>query len=118
MAAVEVGSPTGPVDGQVGLADLGHGLGGVLQPGRDLHVAGVGADNRLDVTVEHRQPLGIPAEGEPLVRVATRPPLGFGRSWSQARFDAVERALIARGRSLSDASLEEMEAEWQEAKKS
>jgi nucleoside triphosphate diphosphatase len=33
------------------------------------------------------------------------------------RFDAVERALIARGRSLSDASLEEMEAEWQEVKK-
>ena len=33
------------------------------------------------------------------------------------RFDAVERTLIARGRSLSEASLEEMEAEWQEAKK-
>ena len=33
------------------------------------------------------------------------------------RFDAVERALIARGRSLSDASLEEMEAEWDRVKK-
>jgi len=33
------------------------------------------------------------------------------------RFDAVERALIARGRSLSDASLEEMEAEWSRVKK-
>jgi MazG family protein len=32
------------------------------------------------------------------------------------RFDAVERALIARGRSLSEASLEEMEAEWQRVK--
>ena len=33
------------------------------------------------------------------------------------RFDAVERALIARGRSLSEASLEEMEAEWHRVKK-
>ena len=33
------------------------------------------------------------------------------------RFDAVERALIARGRSLSEASLEEMEAEWEQVKK-
>jgi tetrapyrrole methylase family protein/MazG family protein/ATP diphosphatase len=33
------------------------------------------------------------------------------------RFDAVERALIAKGRSLSDASLEEMEAEWDRVKK-
>jgi uncharacterized protein YabN with tetrapyrrole methylase and pyrophosphatase domain len=33
------------------------------------------------------------------------------------RFDAVERALIARGRSLSEASLEEMEAEWDRVKK-
>jgi MazG family protein len=33
-----------------------------------------------------------------------------------ARFDAVERALAARGRSLSDATLEEMEKEWQRVK--
>ena len=33
-----------------------------------------------------------------------------------ARFDAVERALAAAGRSLSDASLEEMEAEWERVK--
>ncbi len=33
-----------------------------------------------------------------------------------ARFDAVERALAARGRSLSDATLEEMEKEWQQVK--
>jgi len=33
------------------------------------------------------------------------------------RFDAVERALIERGRSLSEASLEEMEAEWEQVKK-
>ena len=34
-----------------------------------------------------------------------------------ARFDAVERAFIARGQPLSCATLEEMEAEWQQAKK-
>ena len=34
-----------------------------------------------------------------------------------ARFDAVERAFIARGQPLSGATLEEMEAEWQQAKK-
>ena len=34
------------------------------------------------------------------------------------RFDAVEQALMSRGRSLSDATLEEMEAEWQRVKNS
>jgi uncharacterized protein YabN with tetrapyrrole methylase and pyrophosphatase domain len=33
-----------------------------------------------------------------------------------ARFDVVERALLSRGRSLNEATLEEMEAEWQKAK--
>jgi MazG family protein len=33
-----------------------------------------------------------------------------------ARFDAVERAFAARGRSLTDATLDEMEAEWQRLK--
>ena len=32
------------------------------------------------------------------------------------RFDAVEQAFLEQGRSLSDASLEEMEAEWQRVK--
>jgi uncharacterized protein YabN with tetrapyrrole methylase and pyrophosphatase domain len=32
------------------------------------------------------------------------------------RFDAMERAFAARGRMLSDATLEEMEAEWQRVK--
>jgi len=34
-----------------------------------------------------------------------------------ARFDAVERAFAARGRTLSEASLDEMESEWQRAKR-
>jgi MazG family protein len=33
-----------------------------------------------------------------------------------ARFDAVERVFVERGRSLSDATLDEMEAEWQKVK--
>jgi MazG family protein len=33
-----------------------------------------------------------------------------------ARFDAVERAFVARGRSLSEATLDEMEAEWARVK--
>ncbi|MEQ1574145.1 MAG: nucleoside triphosphate pyrophosphohydrolase [Vicinamibacterales bacterium] len=33
-----------------------------------------------------------------------------------ARFTALERAFIARGRSLSDATLQEMESEWQRVK--
>jgi uncharacterized protein YabN with tetrapyrrole methylase and pyrophosphatase domain len=32
------------------------------------------------------------------------------------RFDAVEHAFTARGRSLQDATLQEMEAEWQRVK--
>ena len=34
-----------------------------------------------------------------------------------ARFDAVEKALTSRGRSLSGATLEEMEAEWEQVKR-
>jgi ATP diphosphatase len=34
------------------------------------------------------------------------------------RFDAVERALAARGQSLATATLEEMETEWQRVKRS
>jgi len=34
-----------------------------------------------------------------------------------ARFDAVETAFTSRGQSLSGASLEEMEVEWQQVKK-
>jgi ATP diphosphatase len=32
------------------------------------------------------------------------------------RFDAVEQAFVARGRALQDATLEEMEDEWQRVK--
>jgi uncharacterized protein YabN with tetrapyrrole methylase and pyrophosphatase domain len=32
------------------------------------------------------------------------------------RFDAMERTFISRGQSLSEATLEEMEAEWQNVK--
>lgn len=55
MSAVEVGRLLGPVDGEVDLADLLECFGGVLEPGGDLPVAGVGADDRVDVVVEHRE---------------------------------------------------------------
>jgi uncharacterized protein YabN with tetrapyrrole methylase and pyrophosphatase domain len=32
------------------------------------------------------------------------------------RFDAVEQALTTRGRSIGEATMEEMEAEWQRVK--
>lgn len=69
VTAVEVGGLLGPVDRQVDPADLLERHSSVLQPGRDLPVPGVGADDRVDVVVEHSQPLRIPVEGEPLVRV-------------------------------------------------
>lgn len=69
MSAVEVGRLPGPVDRQVDLADLLERLGGVLQPGRNLPVPGVGADDRVDVVIEYRKSLGVPVEYEPLVRV-------------------------------------------------
>jgi hypothetical protein len=70
VALVEVSGLLRPVDGQVDLADLLEGLGGVLQPGCDSPVLGVGADDRVDVVIEDGESLGVPVEGEPLVRVS------------------------------------------------
>lgn len=70
MSSVEVRGLFRPVDGQVDLADLFERLGGVLQPGGDLSILRVGADDRLDVVVEHGEALRVPVEGEPLVRVS------------------------------------------------
>ena len=67
MAVAELGGLSGPVDREVDLADLGERFGGVLEPGRHPAVAGVSADDGLDVVVEYRQPLRVPVEGEPLV---------------------------------------------------
>ena len=69
MSLVVVGRLLGPVDSQVDLVDLGEGPGGVLQPGSDLSVTGVGPDDRVGVTVEDGQAPGVPVQDEPLVRV-------------------------------------------------
>jgi len=69
VSTVEVGGLAGPVDGEVYLADLLKRLGGVLQPGCDLPVARMGADDRVDVVVEDGEALVVPLDGEPLMRV-------------------------------------------------
>ncbi len=60
MSSPEVRGLFRPVDGEVDLTDLLERLGGVLQPGRDLPVLGVGAEDRLDVPVEDCEPLRVP----------------------------------------------------------
>ena len=66
-AVVEVGGLLGPIDDQVALPDLVEGFGGVLEPGRDAPVPGVGGDDRIDIPVEHGLPAGVPLQGEPLM---------------------------------------------------
>lgn len=85
MSAVEVGGLFRPVDGEVDLADLLERFGGVLQPGCDLPVLGVGPDDGVDVVVEHGQPLGVPVQGEPVVGVLGVPP--FGGAGTESRLD-------------------------------
>lgn len=58
----ELGGLAGPVDGEVGLPDLVEGFGGVPEPGSDLAVAGVGADDGVDVAVEHGESPIVPLE--------------------------------------------------------
>ena len=64
---------------------------------------------RLDLRID---PPGRRLSGEAAIRVR---PIHEVRS---LEFDAVEQAFMARGRSLQDATLEEMEAEWQRVKHS
>lgn len=69
VASPEVGGLLGPFDGEVDLADFRQRLGRVLQPGGNLPILGVRADDRVDVMVEHREPLRVPFQGEPLMGV-------------------------------------------------
>ena len=73
MPAVEVGRLLRPADGKIDLADLLEGPGGVLKPRGDLPVAGVGADDCVDVAVENGQSPRVPLDHEPRVRVSRRP---------------------------------------------
>jgi hypothetical protein len=53
VPAVELGRLLRPADGQVDLADLLEGPGSVLEPRGDLPVAGVAADDGVDVAVKN-----------------------------------------------------------------
>ena len=101
VAAVEVGGLLRPVDGEVDLTDLVEGLGGVLQPGRDLSVLGVGPDDRLDVMIEDREPLCVPVEGEPLMRVARRPTIFLLGPGAKARLDLRQALSVRRHADLA-----------------
>jgi hypothetical protein len=70
---VEIGRLLRPFNGQVDLADLFEGLGGVLEPRGELPVAGVGANDGVDVAVENGQSPSVPVDHEPLVRMSRRP---------------------------------------------
>ena len=94
-----------PVDRKIELANLRQCFGCIQERLRDLPVACVGADDRLDITVQHRQPLRVPVQGEPVMGVRCRPPLLLRWPWCRAGFDVGEpcpvggHALLAeRGR--------------------
>ena len=69
MARTDVDALADPVDRERHLADLLEGLGGVLEPGRDLLVFRVCPDDRFDVMVEHSQPAVVPLQHPPFVPV-------------------------------------------------
>ena len=94
VTEAELGGLTRPIDRQVILADLFERLGGLLEPRGNLPVADVGADDRVDVTVEDRETLGVPVEGEPGVRVARLPTVLAVRARAEARLDLGEAAAV------------------------
>ncbi len=73
VAGPVVGCLTGPVDGEVDLADLFERLSGVLQPRGHLAVACVGPDDGVDVAVEHRETSVVPVQHPTLVTIGNRP---------------------------------------------
>ncbi|MGB3208068.1 MAG: hypothetical protein WBB28_24050, partial [Crinalium sp.] len=96
-----------PVDREVDLADLLERLRSVLEPGGDLAVPGVRADDRLDVVIEHCE-AALDAVHPPFVAVGHRPSLGARRLGTQGVADLVGPgavkgdALGAQGRSAGD----------------
>ena len=80
----------GPVDREVDLADLVERFRGVFEPGCDFAVAGVGADDRVDVTVEHCEAPVIPVEHEPFVTIRHLPRLDSCRDRCEAGADRFE----------------------------
>ena len=68
----------------------------------------MGADDRVDVAVEHRQSLGVPVQPEPVAAIRRRPPSFLRGPWAEAGFDLGEpstvggHALLAERRCVGD----------------
>ena len=77
MPGTVISCLTGPVDGEVDLADLFERLSGVLQPRGHLAVACMGSDDGVDVAVEHRETSVVPVQHETLVTIGNRPAIRF-----------------------------------------
>ena len=65
-------------------------------PRGDLPVAGVGADDGVDVAVENGQSPSVPLDHEPLVRVSRRPEVLRGGPWPKAGLNIGESRSIGR----------------------
>ena len=108
MVGVVVGCLSSPVDCQVDLADLLERPGRVLQPRRHLAVAGMGADDRVDVAVEDGEASVVPLEHPALVSIGHRPAIRLCRLRCQRRADGVQagpvrlHAGIAESRGVGD----------------
>lgn len=55
-----------------------------------------GADDRVDVVIENGEPLGVPAQGEPLVGVGGGPTAFLGRTRPEACPDIIEGLAVRR----------------------
>lgn len=94
MVGVVVGCLSSPVDRQVDLADLLERLGRVLQPRRHLAVAGMGADDRVDVAVEDGEASVVPLQHPPLVPIGQRPAIRPHRHRCQRGADGVQASPV------------------------
>lgn len=96
MAKAEVDGLLRPIDRQVDLADLLERFRGVLQPGGDLPVLGVRADDRVDVVIQDCEPLRVPVEGEPFARVTGGPPIVRGGAQPKSGLDLYQPLPVCR----------------------
>ena len=100
VAGVEIGCLLRPVDREVGLADFLQGLGGVLMPPRDPPVSGMGADDRVDVSIEDGQALRVPVEGVPITSARRCPSLIVRWAGAETCCDRIEFRSIPRDAQL------------------
>lgn len=96
MAGVEIGCLPSPLEREIDLPDFLEGLGGVLKPRRDPPVSGMGADDRVNVSIEDGQALRIPVEDVPSAGVRGRPSLIFGWAGPEICRDRIEFRSVPR----------------------